>query len=91
MTGCGWLHREKKTSAATAPRLVGTVAFVNESLRFVLVDVGSLYSPRQGTALKSFAGAEETAVLAVSPEHKRPFITADVVKGTPHRGDLVYE
>ncbi len=90
LAGCAW-HRHPHAQRATGPRLVGTVAFVNESLHFVLIDTGTFYSPAEGTALKSFAGKEESAVLAVSPEHQRPFITADIVKGEPHRGDLVYE
>ncbi len=90
LAGCAWHHR-KKVESAPQPRLVGSIAFVNEQLGFVLVDVGSLYTPAAGSALKSFADGQETAVLAVSPERKRPFITADIVKGAPHRGDLVYE
>ncbi|MEA3188266.1 MAG: hypothetical protein QOD99_2096 [Chthoniobacter sp.] len=93
-SGCTWRHR--KPAAATAiqqpqPRAVGSIALVNEQLGFVLVDVGSLYTPAVGAALKSFSGSEETAVLTVSIERKRPFITADIVKGTPHRGDTVFE
>jgi len=33
----------------------------------------------------------ETGVLAVSPEKERPFISADIVKGTPQVGDDVEE
>ena len=89
-SGCAW-HRHPRAAHASGPRVIGTVAFVNDSLHFVLIDVGTFYSPADGTALKSFAGKEESAVLTVSPEHQRPFITADIVKGEPHRGDLVYE
>ena len=73
------------------PRRVGTVAVVNDELRFVLVDVGSLYTPAAGTALKSFSGGRETGILAVDPEKQRPFIVADIVKGEPKVGDQVEE
>jgi len=91
ISSCAWRSKRRATPSAQGPRLVGHVAVVNEALGFVLVDVGSLYTPVAGSALKCFSKGEETAVLAVSPERKRPFITADVVRGTPRMGDAVYE
>lgn len=94
LNGCSLFHRKhtiRAASAETAPRMVGTVAVVNEDAHFVLVDVGTLYTPMPGAALRCFADGQESAVLAVTPERKRPFIAADIVKGTPHPGDLVYE
>ncbi len=73
------------------PRLVGTIAVVNEPLKFVLVDVGSLYVPTVGKALKCFSSGTESGVLAVTPERTGPFISADIVKGAPQKGDQVYE
>jgi hypothetical protein len=67
------------------------VAVVNDELHFVLVDVGSLYVPQAGTALKSFSGGAETGILAVDPEKQRPFIVADIVRGEPKVGDEVRE
>jgi hypothetical protein len=67
------------------------VAVVNDEMRFVLVDVGSLYTPSAGTALKSFSNGAETAILAVDPQKQRPFIVADIVKGEPKVGDQVEE
>ena len=64
---------------------------VNNQSHYVLVDVGSLYTPVAGTALKSFSGGTETGILAVSPEKHRPFIAADIVKGEPKVGDQVEE
>jgi hypothetical protein len=55
------------------------------------VDVGSLYVPQSGTALKSFSGDAETGILAVDPEKQRPFIVADIIKGEPKVGDEVRE
>lgn len=90
--GCALHPRKKKpVEVAPVPRLIGSVAFVNESLGFVLVDVGSLSSPAAGQALKVFRDGTETAVLNVSPERRRPFVSADIVQGEPQRGDEVYE
>ena len=91
--GCaGWRHPHPAPAAvAPGPSRVGTVAVVNEELHFVLVDVGSLYVPQAGTALKSFSGNTETGILAVDPEKQRPFIVADIVKGDPKVGDEVRE
>ncbi len=100
LPGCASLHHKEKHPAqpppppaadVSVPRRVGRVAVVNQDLGFVLVDVGSLYTPQAGTALKSFRGGVETAVLAVSPEKERPFISADIIKGTPQVGDDVEE
>ena len=83
---------KQKPPQAIQPRLLGTVALVNDTERFVLVDVGTLYSPAEGVALKSFApDGKETGVLAVSRERKPPFVVADIVQGAPQKGDRVYE
>jgi hypothetical protein len=106
LSGCAILrpHHQAKPQdqkPATAvgynpgPQRIGTIALVNTDQNFVLIDVGSLYSPRPGTALKSFAsGAEsgtESSVLAVTAEKDRPFIAADIIRGTPKVGDEVRE
>ena len=70
---------------------MGTIALVSGDLSYVLVDVGSLSSPEPGTALKSFSGGAETAILAVDPEKQRPFIVADIIRGNPKVGDEVRE
>jgi hypothetical protein len=92
-SGCAW-HRHKRPRAAedpSGPRRVGTVASVNEALQFVLIDVGSLYAPEPGTALKSFSHDQQTGILAVNPERRRPFIAADIIEGEPKVGDEVRE
>ena len=73
------------------PQIVGTITLVNPALGFVLVDVRAFEYPAVGLALKCFADGKETAILMVSPEKNRPFIIADIVKGTPNKGDLVYQ
>jgi hypothetical protein len=93
LSGCALMKHPPRPSVAftPGPRRVGTIALVNEELHFVLVDVGSLYTPQAGTALKSFSGGSETGILAVDPEKQRPFIVADIVKGDPKVGDEVLE
>jgi len=94
LSGCASSRKKGRGADAAVtpgPRRVGTVAVVNEELHFVLVDVGSLYTPAAGTALKSFSGITETGILAVGPEKQRPFIVADIVKGEPKVGDQVEE
>lgn len=88
---CACAAPKKKAEAKLQPRMVGTVAFVNQPSGFVLVDVGTTYQPESGKALKCYSGGQETAVLATTPERKIPFISADIVKGTPGQGDQVFE
>lgn len=91
LPGCALVARKPAAKPAPPqPRLVGTVSLVNEELGFVLVDATEIPGP--GTALKAFTeeGAE-SAVLVVSPEQKRPFIIADIIKGLPHSGDRVFQ
>lgn len=92
-SACSLLHHPRKlaVSAASGPRRVGTVAFVNNDLHFVLIDVGSLYIPAAGQALKTFSGGTESGIVSVSPERKRPFIAADIVKGAPQKDDDVFQ
>jgi len=83
--------QKKAAQGIPQPHMVGTVAFVNQTAGFVLVDVGTLYMPGAGKALKCYSGGQETAELSTTPERKIPFITADIVKGTPSQGDQVFE
>lgn len=73
------------------PERVGAVAVVNDELHFVLIDVGTLYTPPAGTALKSFSAGKQTAILAVNPERRRPFVVADIIEGNPQVGDDVVQ
>ena len=90
--GCA-TTRKKPLEAArqSPPQVIGTVALVNPALGFALVDVEGVEYPGVGIALESFAGGKQTAILMVSPEKNRPFIIADIVKGMPNKGDLVYQ
>jgi hypothetical protein len=97
--GCSVFHRKNKQQPAQVeqaerknePHRVGSVALVNGEMRFALVDTGTLYQPPKGVALKTFSNGQQTGVLSVSGERKPPFIAADIVQGTPSRGDDVVE
>ena len=96
--GCALLKkraRERKARNAStqpvAPQFIGTITLVNEDDRFVLIDNGNSPTPPTGTALKSFAGDAESAVLSVGSVRRTPFVIADIVKGAPHKGDAVFQ
>jgi hypothetical protein len=92
--GCATKKPKKDAAnAKTQPqhRLVGTIVAVNEEGKFVLIDTESSYAADVGTALKSFTDGTESGVLTVSPERKPPFMIADIVSGTPQKGDQVFE
>ena len=97
LSGCAWMRRgasrgkSEQPQQAAVPRLVGTIALVDAGAGFVLIDNGSQIAPPTGAALKSFSGETETAVLAVGTVRRRPFVIADIVKGEPRKGDLVYQ
>ena len=97
-TACASHPRKQKKEKEPEPakkeashRLVGTIVAVNETGRFVLIDAGSYEPAASGSALKSFSGGKETGVLAVSTERKPPFVIADIVGGSPQKGDEVRE
>ncbi len=71
--------------------MVGTVALVNEEGSFVLVDNGSLPSAVAGTVLKCGPVGADSAEVKVTAIHKPPFVIADIVKGTPKKGDALYQ
>ena len=76
---------------APAPRRVGTVMLVNEADQFVLIDTATAHEPAAGTALKTFTGEVESGVVTVGSVARRPFVVADIVSGTPRKGDAVFE
>jgi len=82
---------KKGTPQAAGPRYVGSVMFVDQEHGFVLIDGGSYQPPDVGRKLKSYAGGKETSELVTTPERRDPFISADIVKGTPGQGDVVCE
>jgi len=98
LPGCALLHwprwGKKKPPRAEAKvlRLVGTVTLVSEEPTFVLIDNGSLPPPAAGTVLTINAAPGGTPVeLKVTAIRKPPFVVADIVKGTPKKGDQVFQ
>ena len=98
-TGCTVLAhvfkgRKKKDDTrverATVPERVGEIVLLNDDARFVLVDLDTGNAPDAGTALKVMRQGVEVGVLALGDVRRRPFIVADIVSGTPQKGDLVY-
>jgi hypothetical protein len=97
--GCAALKKKaearKKAAADRAskrePRLVGVVALVNSDGGFVLIDCGTNPAPSSDGNLKCKSGEVESAELRVSEIRRHPFVIADIVKGTPNKGDLVYQ
>src|ERR1041385_4129476 len=98
--GCAMLHKWKDKRRAAeekrfkdkqrAPQLVGTIMLINGGAGFALIDSGGAPSPPEGTIIKSRSAGNESGELRVSEVRKRPFFIADVVKGTPQKGDHVF-
>ena len=86
-------HRGVQPALAVnaGPQRVGTITLVNEAERFVLIDTGVGALPPIGTALKSFSGETSSGVVAVGNVTRRPFVVADIVQGTPKKGDGVFQ
>ena len=75
---------------AKVPERVGQIVLLNEEARFVLVDLDAAALPEAGTALKVVRDGVEVGILALGDVRRRPFIVADIVKGEPQKGDLVF-
>ena len=73
-----------------APLFVGTVTLVSEDPSFVLIDNGSLPSPTAGTVLTINGPGTPPVEMKVTRIQKPPFVVADIVKGTPKKGDRVF-
>ncbi len=103
LPGCAMLHgvfKKKKPHKEEAQEqhgeskpkeLIGTVTLVNSDVAYALIDNGSQPSPAPGTKVECRAADGSTAQLRVTEIRKRPFIVADIISGTPHKGDEVYQ
>ncbi len=83
--------QEQVAEPAKEARPIGKVVHVDSTYGFVLVDVGLLTGFVPGTEIQSRQGEAVTAVLKITPEALRPFLTADIVQGKPQLGDIVYK
>lgn len=96
LPGCALLSkflRKKSAGQEMTKRvqLVGTISLVNPESNFVLVDSGSLPSPAMGASAQARAADGSLSELRVTEVRKRPFVIADIVNGTPHVGDRVFQ
>lgn len=96
LPGCALLKKfQRKHPAprqeAKAPQQIGTVVLVNIEGSFVLIDNGYRISPPIGLMAQSQGPDGPSAQLKVTEMRKRPFVVADIVSGTPNKGDLVFE
>jgi hypothetical protein len=105
LPGCSLLrkwdqkHQEKRRAAEEKrlavmpkrPQLAGTITLVNPEGGFVLIDSGSAPSPPVGTVIKCQSAGVVSGELRVTEVRRRPFVIADIVKGTPQKGDPVFQ
>ena len=97
--GCAWMKQRAEARRKAAdernrkgePRLIGVVKLVNSEGRFVLIDSGTNPAPNSEGILKCRTGEAESAELRVSEIRRHPFVIADIIKGTPNKGDLVFQ
>ena len=72
-------------------RQIGKILLVNSEAGFVLVEIRGATPPDPGLALKCFRDGAETGILTVSGERHGMNIIADIVTGTPRKGDQVFK
>jgi len=99
--GCALLRKFKRkrlppaaamVKVARPTQLIGTIVLVNTEGAFVLVDGGSRPNPTVGTPAESRSmDGTASAQLKVTEIRKRPFVIADIVSGTPVKGDEVFQ
>lgn len=95
MVSCGLFDGEKdeeeKKESATAPKLVGRIASINEGQRFALIEGYGDWRLGEGLLLSSFGGENErSATLTVSGERMGRYTAADWKSGELKVGDQVY-
>ena len=94
LSGCALLPPRAKKNArppVAKPQLVGTIRLVNDDGHFVLIDSGASPGPLPGAVLHCRTADAESGELKAGDVRRRPFAIADVVKGTPHVGDQVFQ
>lgn len=73
------------------PKPVGTILLVNAEAGFVLIDAHGRALPDAGTALKCIRDGADSGILAVGGERQGAHVIADIVTGTPRKGDQVFQ
>lgn len=72
-------------------RQIGKILLVNAEAGFVLVEIRGVAPPEPGLALKCIRDGADAGVLTVSGERHGMNIIADIVTGTPRKGDQVFQ
>lgn len=96
LPGCALLPRflrgkSKKQEGTARPQLVGTISLVDADSTYVLIDSGSLPGPSVNVVAEGRAADGTSTQLRVTAVRRRPFAIADIVSGTPHVGDKVFQ
>jgi len=92
---CGLLrklfHKKEKPGkdAGMKDLYIGSIEMVNPEQRFVLVQTGMKLNLQPGWKLETRPVSGTRSVLAVSPEQKLNFLSADIIEGYPQKGDIV--
>lgn len=87
----GKSQKKDEPPKAQAAIQIGTIKLVNESERFVLIDTVAYQAAIPGDKLASISDGRKNGTLKVSPLRNPPFLIADIVEGSPSRGDRVYK
>lgn len=72
------------------PRLVGRIASIVPTQRFVLIQSYGRWTVESGTVLTTRGDEERTANLRVTGEQQGQFAAADIQSGDVRKGDAVY-
>lgn len=70
---------------------VGAITSVNQAGQFVLIETDGFAPPAAGSTLKAMRAGQEVGVMKVNEQRRREFFTADIVSGSPQRGDKVMQ
>ena len=73
------------------PQQVGAILLVNAEAGFVLIDSHGRAMPEAGVALKCMRDGAETGIVAVGRERQGANVVADIVTGSPRKGDQVFQ
>lgn len=85
-------RNHKSTSATTeqpSAQAVGKVEMVNPDDHFVLARLNMNLVMAPGTEITLLNESGQMAKAKITPERKGVFITADIVSGSPAKGDIV--
>jgi hypothetical protein len=99
LSGCTALKNSKRKKAAEAmgrnqaeaPKeiIVGQIELVNPMSQFVLIRSNRTMEVATDTELGFFHNGQLAGKIRVTPERKSLFLTADILSGSPAKGDAV--